>query len=133
MKIGIVGSKKYTNRRKIQEFIFKLREGTSDQLEIVSGGERIGAESYVKKYTLEFDINYSEFPPVHHNYNHYCVKESYHYGKRYNVGNYFVRNKEIVNYCESIVVFKPIGVRCTSSENIIAESKKQNKKVVLVN
>ena len=59
MRVAIVGSRKYTDKRRIQEFIFKLKEKYGEQLEIISGGQRQGADGYAKKYALEFDENYS--------------------------------------------------------------------------
>ena len=73
MKVAIVGSRRYTNKKRIQEFIFKLRDKYGDKLEIVSGGQKEGADGYAKKYALEFDVKYSEFPPVHYSYNQHCV------------------------------------------------------------
>ena len=35
MRVAIVGSRKYTNKKRIQEFIFKLKEKYGDELEIV--------------------------------------------------------------------------------------------------
>ena len=32
MKVAIVGSRKYTNKRRIQEFIFKLKDKYGDEL-----------------------------------------------------------------------------------------------------
>ena len=69
MKVAIVGSRQYTNKRKIQEFVFKLRQKYGEKLEIVSGGQKEGADGYAKKYALEFDVNYSEFPPAHYTHN----------------------------------------------------------------
>ena len=77
MKVAIVGSRQYTNKRRIQEFIFKLKEKYGDKLEIVSGGQKAGADGYAKKYALEFDTKYSEFPPAHYTYNQHCVLESF--------------------------------------------------------
>ena len=57
MRVAIVGSRKYTDKRRIQEFIFKLKEKYGEQLEIISGGQRQGADGYAKKYALEFDVN----------------------------------------------------------------------------
>ena len=34
-RVGIVGSREYTNRRKIKEFVFKLKETFQDKVEIV--------------------------------------------------------------------------------------------------
>ena len=55
MRVAIIGSRKYENRRRIQEFIYKLKEKWGDKLEIVSGGQKDGADGYAKKYGLEFD------------------------------------------------------------------------------
>ena len=39
-RVGIVGSRTYTNRRKIKEFVFKLKEQFGDKVEVVSGGQQ---------------------------------------------------------------------------------------------
>ena len=56
MKVAIVGSRRYTNRRKIQEFIHKLKQKWGKEVEIVSGGQKFGADGYAKKYALELDV-----------------------------------------------------------------------------
>ena len=53
MRVAIVGSRKYTNKRRIQEFVFKLKQKYGEELEIVSGGQKDGADGYAKKYALE--------------------------------------------------------------------------------
>ena len=58
IKIAIVGSRGYTNTKKIKDFIFKLKEKFGDELEIVSGGQKDGADGLAKKYALEFDMKY---------------------------------------------------------------------------
>ena len=35
-RIGIVGARKYTNKRKIKEFVFGLKERFGDDVEIIS-------------------------------------------------------------------------------------------------
>ena len=49
MKVAIVGSRKYTNSRKVKDFVFNLKEQFGDELEIVSGGQKHGADGYAKK------------------------------------------------------------------------------------
>ena len=56
MRIGIVGSRQYSNKRRIKEFVFALKEKFGENIEIVSGGQKEGADGYAKKYALEFDI-----------------------------------------------------------------------------
>ena len=38
-KVAIIGSREYTNKRKIQEFVFKLKEKYKGEVVIVSGGK----------------------------------------------------------------------------------------------
>ena len=74
MRVAIVGSRQYTNKRRIQEFIFKLKEKYGDELEIVSGGQKDGADGYAKKYALELGLQYEEYPPFHEVHNLYCTQ-----------------------------------------------------------
>ena len=56
-KIGIVGSRAYTNKKKIKDLIFDIKQKLGDKAEIVSGGQQDGADGYAKKYALELDMN----------------------------------------------------------------------------
>ena len=51
-RVGIVGSRTYTNRRKIREFIYKLKEQLGEKVEVVSGGQKLGADGFAKKIRL---------------------------------------------------------------------------------
>ena len=84
MKVGIIGSRNYENKRKIKEFIFKLRN-THNNLLIVSGGSKLGADKYAKKYALELECNYLEFNPAHTPKNLYSGLQESYYNKPYNV------------------------------------------------
>ena len=132
MKVAIIGSRSYTNTRKIKDFVFKLKEKFGDELEIVSGGQKDGADGYAKKFSLEFDIKYVEFPPQHYSHNIHCVKESFNYGKPYRVWNYFKRNKEIAEYSDKIVAFIPDGVKSNGTMNTIEHAEKLNKKSIII-
>ena len=50
LRVGIVGSRKYENRRKIKEFIFKLKNEKGVDTVVVGNGGKSGAGKYVKKY-----------------------------------------------------------------------------------
>ena len=106
-RVGIVGSRTYTNRRKIKEFVFKLKQQFEDKVEVVSGGQKLGADGFAKKYALEFDMKYVEFPPRHYTYNQHCILDQSHYGKKYFPKNFHDRNKQIVEYSDYIVAFMP--------------------------
>ena len=133
MKVAIVGSRKYTNRRKIQEFVFKLKQKWGDKLEVVSGGQKDGADGYAKKYSLEFGVNYSEFPPKHYQYNQHCVLESYNYGRKYATWHYHHRNKQKAEYCDVMVAFIPKDMVSRGTESALHEATKRDKKIVIIN
>ena len=133
MKVAIVGSREYTNKRRIQEFIHKLKERWRNDLEIVSGGQKDGADGYAKKYALEFDLKYSEFPPAHYQYNQHCVLESYNYGKPYAVWHYHNRNKSLIEYSDVVVAFIPKNLTSKGTESALKEAKKNDKKYVIIN
>ena len=61
IKIGIVGSRSYTDKKKVKDLIFEIKEKYGDEVEIVSGGQRDGADGFAKKYALEFDMSYVRY------------------------------------------------------------------------
>ena len=44
-KIGIVGSRAYTNKKRIKDLIFTIKEKYGNEVEIVSGGQKDGADA----------------------------------------------------------------------------------------
>ena len=133
VKIAIIGSRGYTNKRKIKEFIFKLKEQVGGKLEIVSGGAKEGADKYAKRFALDFDVNYSEFPAYHEPHNIHCVLEAFKYGKPYSVGNYHRRNKDLVEYSDKVVAFCTNGVVTNGTSSALTHAEKINKKSIIIN
>ena len=92
MKVAIVGSRRYENKRKIKEFIFKLKNEYGEKTIIVSGGCKDGADKYAKKYALELGLQYDK-----------TKKEIYAF--RDNTGQkplyYFLKNNQII-FCSEI-------------------------------
>ena len=132
MKVGIVGARIYENRKKIKDFIFKLKNEKGDGLTIVSGGCKDGADRYAKKYAIEFGLQYEEYPPAHHAHNLYCVLPENRYGKEYSIKHFFVRNKIIASVSDMVVAFIPEGIKSNGSLDTIKQAKKQGKKVKII-
>ena len=132
MKVAIVGSRSYTNSRKIQDFVFKLKEGYGKDLEIVSGGCGDGADKYAKKFALEFDVKYSEFPPVHKPHNIHCVNGPYKYNKPFYKSNYHKRNEEIAKYSDKVVAFCPEGKVTKGTGSALKYCEKNKKKYIII-
>ena len=132
IRVGIVGSRKYENRKKIKEFIFKLKTDKGADTIIVSGGCKTGADRYAKKYALELGLQYQEFPPFHETWNIYCPKDKRDYGRPYSVKNFFARNKIIAAYSDYVVAFIPRGVESKGSMSTIGYAKKFGKKHLVI-
>jgi len=132
MRVGIVGSRQYENKIKIKDFIFKLKEKYGKNIEIISGGCKNGADKFAKKFALEFEMKYIEFPPAHDQYNMYCVKEAFLYGKHYHVSNFFKRNKEIAEYSEKVIAFIPEGITSNGTMSTVNHAKKLDKQILII-
>ena len=132
LKVGIVGSRKYENRKKIKEFIFKLKNDKGNDTIIVSGGFTQRADYYAKKYALELGLQYEEYPPAHKAHNLYCKLSKKNYGKPYSVKNFFARNKQIAIHSEYVVAFIPRGVDSPGSMSTINYAKKFGKNTLVV-
>ena len=132
MKVGIVGSRRYENRKKIKDFIFELRKKFGNNLIIVSGGCKNGADKYAKKYALELDVHYEEYPPFHEVHNLYCVLPESLYGKQYHVANYFARNKQIAKNSDMVVGFVPENIQSNGTNSTLKYAKKFNKKTLII-
>ena len=132
MKIAIVGSRKYENKKKIKDFIFRIKEKYGEEVTIVSGGCKDGADKYAKKYSLEFGLEYEEYPAAHQPHNLYCVLPENRYGKNYSVRHFFVRNKIIASVSDMVVAFIPEGIKSNGSLDTIKQAKKQDKKVKII-
>ena len=132
MKIAIVGSREYENRRKIKDFIFKLKEQYGEDTTIISGGCKDGADKYAKKYALELGLQYEEYPPIHFSHNLYCPLGEHNYGKPYRVSNYFKRNKQIAIYSDYVVGFISEGHTSNGTNSTLNYAEKFNKKTIII-
>ena len=58
MKIAIIGSRRYEHKKKIKDFIFKIKQQYGENTTIISGGCKTGADRYAKKYALELGLQF---------------------------------------------------------------------------
>ena len=132
MKVGIIGSRRYENKKKIKDFIFKLKQDYGTDTVVVSGGAKDGADRYAKKYALELGLQYEEYPPAHFPHNLYCPLPQSRYGKPYSVKNYHVRNKIIAGTSDYIAAFVQRGCESDGTMSTINYAKKFEKKYVII-
>ena len=133
IKIGIVGSRSYTDKKKVKDLIFEIKEKYGDEVEIVSGGQPKGADGLAKKFALEFDMKYVEFPPSHYSHNMHCKLPATEYNKPYYVSNFFKRNKQIAEYSNIIVAFIPEGVESRGTMDTVGHAEKLKKLIKIIN
>ena len=133
IKIGIVGSRSYTDKKKVKDLIFNIKEKYGDEVEIVSGGQPKGADGLAKKFALEFDMKYVEFPPSHYSHNMHCKLPATEYNKPYYVSNFFKRNKQIAEYSNIIVAFIPEGVESRGTMDTVGHAEKLKKLIKIIN
>ena len=82
-RIAVIGNTDWQNKRKIQETLQMLKRKFGDTLIVVGAGGNEGANSMVRKYTLEFGLQYEEYNPSFSGYNMYSAMPESYYGKPY--------------------------------------------------
>lgn len=112
MKIAVIGSRTFLNYIFLKS-ILDIAVKYNVLEEIVSGGAK-GADFLAKKYAIENNIKYKEFPAQ------WDI-----YGKRAG----FLRNKMIIDYCDIVIAFW--DGESNGTRNSIDLAKKQNKKVFI--
>ena len=132
MKIAIIGSRRYEHKKKIKDFIFKIKQQYGENTTIISGGGKTGADRYAKKYALELGLQYEEYPPFHEFHNLYCSLPESRYSKPYSVRNFFARNKIIAGTSDFIAAFIPEGVEANGTMNTISYAKKMKKNHIII-
>jgi len=132
MKIGIIGSRLYENKKKIKETIFNLKQKFGSDFTIFSGGDSDGAERYVKKYSLELGCQYIEINPAHTQKNLYSYMRKDWYGKEYSVKHFHTRNKILAKAVDKLIAFVAEGDPAAGTASTVKYALKFNKKVVVI-
>tara|TARA_R110002020_G_scaffold411801_3_gene621413 strand:- start:1070 stop:1474 length:405 start_codon:yes stop_codon:yes gene_type:complete len=132
MQIAILGNTNWQNRRKVQKALTELKQRFSNEVTILGAGGKEGANSMIRKYTLEFGLNYKEYNPSFSGYNLYSAMPKTYYGKQYHFSQLHHRMKLLAQNCDYMIIMtneeKLDPVLKTAYNNI----KKLNKPVVLL-
>jgi len=103
-KVAVIGNTAWQNRRKIQQTLQELKQRFGDELVIIGAGGNEGANSMVRKYTLEFGIHYKEYNPSFSGYNLYSAMPESYYGKAYHFSQLHHRMKLIAEQCDYMMI-----------------------------
>jgi hypothetical protein len=132
MKVAMLGHKQYENARKIKDALFQLKQKFADDLIILSAGSQHGADKFVRKFALEFGINYQEYNPAHTTKNLYSMMSDNYYNKPYHVSQFHHRNILIAKACNVMMAFIPTGADINGCESAITSAKKLKKPVTII-
>ena len=128
MKIGITGSNKYENKRKIKEFLFKFKDQPA--AEVVCRGNKDGADKYIKKYALEFGLNYIEVPTAHTSRSLYSQLPEAYFNKPFSIRNYFIQQNIYIKQCDTFVIFGTNGDKIIN--NLLNAINKLTKNIIII-
>ena len=128
MRIGITGSNEYENKRKIKEFLFKFKDQSA--VEIVCRGNKDGADKYIKKYSLEFGLNYIEVPVAHTARSLYSQLPDAYFNKPFSIRNYFIQQNIYIKQCDKFVIFGTVGDKIVN--NLLNAINKIQKNIIII-
>jgi hypothetical protein len=103
-RVAVIGNTGWQNRRKVQETLQQLKQRFGNELIIIGAGGQEGANSMVRKYTLEFGIKYEEYNPSFSGYNMYSAMPESYYGKSYHFSQLHHRMKLIAERCDYMMI-----------------------------
>lgn len=129
LKIGITGSRKWDDKLKIKNVIFKLKD---KKCTIVSGGTAEGVDAFVKKFCLEFNLDYAEVRPNHFSWSPYCIEPPYMYGKAFRPNFYYARNTKLVTEIDTLLLFVTNDETSPVMKNLVEQCEKKCKKLVVI-
>ena len=61
MRIAVIGNNEWQNKRKIQQVLTDLKQRFGNELIIIGAGGSEGANHMIRKFTLEFGIQYGKW------------------------------------------------------------------------
>ena len=103
-KVAVIGSTGWQNKRKVQQTLQELKRKFGETLTVIGAGGVEGANSMVRKYAIEFGIDYTEFNPSFSGYNLYSAMPESYYGKRYHFSQLHHRMKLIAERCDYMMI-----------------------------
>jgi len=131
MRVAIIGNKEWQNRRKVQEILQKLRS-EHEELTIIGAGGSEGANHMVRKYALEFGMNYEEYNPSYSGYNLYSALPESYYGKNYHFSQLLHRMRLLAENTDYMIILNNQNILNPQLKTAYNKINKLKKPVVLL-
>jgi len=123
MRVAVVGSRSITNQDEINYHLDKLLlpcgGENGDEVTIISGGA-IGVDTLAREWAKINKKDFILFKPYH------LLDNSVAYHPRY----FFVRNKEIINNCDIVIVFW--DGKSNGTKDAMKQARKQGKELRVI-
>ena len=131
-KVAVIGSTNWQNKRKVQETLQMLKRKFDSNLIVIGAGGVEGANNMVKKYALEFGLQYQEYNPSFSGYNVYSAMPESYYGKPYHFSQLHHRMKLIAERCDYMMIMTNELQLDPVLQTAWSKTKKLNKPVVIL-
>jgi len=128
MNIALIGSPRYENVRNIRDFIFNIKVKLGNNINIISRGGNDGCEKYVKKYSIEFGLRYTEYNPANTCKNLYSGMNDGYYDKPYHPTQKLHQYDCVVKHADKIFYFG--GIKPSEQRHFEKLLQRFNKKVI---
>ena len=132
MKIAVIGNSEWQNRRKVQETLQGIKSRFGSDVVIIGAGGTEGANSMIRRYTLEFGMNYTEYNPSFSGYNLYSAMPESYYGKKYHFSQLHHRMNLIADQCDYMIIMTNADTMDPVLKTALTRVKKLNKPVVVL-
>jgi hypothetical protein len=131
-KVAVIGNTGWQNRRKVQQTLQELKQRFGIELTVIGAGGGEGANSMVRKYALEFGLDYKEFNPSFSGYNMYSAMPETYYGKPYHFSQLHHRMKLIAQHCDYMMIMTNESALDPVLKTAYTNVKKLEKPVVIL-
>jgi hypothetical protein len=109
-----------------------LKRKFGDELIVVGAGGSEGANNMVRKYALEFAIQYEEYNPSFSGHNMYSAMPESYYGKPYHFSQLHHRMQLIAERCDYMMIMSNQMQLDPVLQTAWTRTKKLNKPVVIL-
>lgn len=133
MRVAITGCRIYEDKRKVRQFLSKLKSDYGTDIDILSGGSKSGIDVYAKKFSLDFGFRYIEYNPFFTVHNLYSRFPKEYYSKPYHVSQFHKRNEIMISECDYLACFIYNTSPVKNVEVLLKAAKKHEIPYVLIN
>ena len=127
IRVAVIGNKEWQNKRKIQQVLTELKQKFKQDLILIGAGGSEGANYMIRKFALEFGIQYEEYNASYTGYNLYSALPEAYYGKKYHFSQLLHRMRLLAENCDYLVIMnnqKELNPQLKTAYNKINKLKK---------